>query len=77
MDNYGTNRSNQRQVSSSNNNRYNYNNLTNQACQSNNEIFYTPTESYWNLKRKRKLSGISFQKNNKSLIWGRYCYSFT
>ena len=68
MDNYGTNRSNQRQVSSSNNNRYNYNNLTNQACQSNNEIFYTPTESYWNLKRKRKLSGISFQKNNKERL---------
>ena len=68
MDNYGTNRSNQRQVSSSNNNRYNYNNLTNQACQSNNEIFYTPTESNWNLKRKRKLSGISFQKNNKERL---------
>ena len=65
MDNYGTNRSNQLQVSSSNNNRYNYNNLTNQACQSNNEIFYTSTESNWNMKRKRKLSGIPFQKNNK------------
>ena len=65
MDNYGTNRTNQRQMSNSNNNRYEFNNLTNQACQSNNEIFYTSTESNWNMKRKRKLSGISFQKNNK------------
>ena len=65
MDDYGTNRANQRQMSSNNNNRYNFNNLTNQACQSNNEIFYTPTESNWNLKRKRKISGISFQKNNQ------------
>ena len=68
MDNYGTNRTNQRQMSNSNNNRYEFNNLTNQACQSNNEIFYTSTESNWNMKRKRKLSGISFQKNNKERL---------
>ena len=65
MNNYGTNRANKRLLSSNNNDRYNFNNLTNQAVQSNNEFFYTPTENNWNMKKKRKLSGISFQKNNQ------------
>ena len=64
MDNYENNRIKQRKLSS-NNNRYNYNNLTNQACQSNNEIIYSPTESNWHNRRKRMQSGISFQKNNQ------------
>ena len=62
MDNYSNNRTNQRKLSSKNN-RYNFNNLTNQAIQSNNELFYTPTESNWNGGRKRRmLSGV---KNNQ------------
>ena len=66
MDSYDNNRTKQRKLNSNNNNRYNFNDLTNQACQSNNEIFYTPTESNWNMKRKRLLSGVSYQKNNQN-----------
>ena len=64
MENYQNNHIKQRKLSSKND-RYNFNNLTNQACQSNNDILYSPTESNWNLKRKRKLSGISYQKNSQ------------
>ena len=70
MENYENNRTKQRKLSSNNNNRYNYNNLTNQACQSNNEIIYSPTESNWNNRRKRMQSGISFQKNNNQERFG-------
>ena len=65
MDNCDDNRAKQRKLSS-NNNRYNINEFTNQACHSNNEILYAPTESNWNMKRKRLLSGISYQKNNQN-----------
>ena len=65
MDSYDNNRIKQRKLSS-NNNRYIFNDITNQACQSNNELLYTPTESNWNMKRKRILSGISYQKNNQN-----------
>ena len=67
MDNYDNNRIKQRKLSS-NNNRYIFNDITNQACQSNNELLYTPTESNWNMKRKRILSGISYQKNNQNRV---------
>ena len=69
MENYENNRTKQRKLSS-NNNRYNYNNLTNQACQSNNEIMYSPTESNWYNRRKRMQSGISFKKNNNQERFG-------
>ena len=63
MENYDGYRTNQRKKSS-NNNRYNFN-MTNQANISNNELLYTSTESNWNMKRKRQISGISYQKNNQ------------
>jgi len=53
MDSYDNNRIN-------NVNRYIFNDITNQTCQSNNELLYKPTESNWNLKRKRIISGISY-----------------
>ena len=62
------NRLKQRQLSGKND-RYNYTNLTNQACKSNYDNLYTPTEANnWNLKRTRKLSGISYQKNNQERL---------
>ena len=62
MDNYK-----KRQLSSKND-RYNNVNLTNQACKSNNDCLYTTTENNWSSQRKRKASGISYQKNNKDLL---------
>ena len=44
-----------------------YNNLTNKACFSNNDQFYTQTESNWNNKRKRKLTAMSHYKNNEKV----------
>ncbi len=64
MDNY---QQKKRQYSSKNE-RYNFTNLTNQACKSNNDLFYSPTETNWNLKKQRKFSGISFQKNNQDRL---------
>ena len=62
------NRLKQRQLSGKND-RYNCTNLTNQACKSNYDNLYTPTEANnWNFKRTRKLSGISYQKNNQDRL---------
>jgi len=46
------------------NDRYNFNNLSNNVCLSNNDIFYAQTESNWNKKRKRKLTGVANHSNN-------------
>ena len=59
---------NKKRQFSSKNDRYNNVNLTNQACKSNNDYLCTTAENNWSSQRKRKVSGISFQKNNKDRL---------
>ena len=42
--------------------------MTNQENISNNELLYSSTESNWNMKRKRQISGISYQKNIQEIF---------
>ena len=50
------------------NNRYN---LTNQPCMSNNGQLYSQTETFWNGKKQRKLTGFSNHNNRKELGFPR------